>query len=128
MRGRARANEGTRARARRGVGAGVTVFVSVPVSGRAGVRVRQRLLFSFCSCLFVSFPVTAKHDRTHSQTFLPSQTLGYFSEFLCAPAVCHAVVLDVVKIPTYVPTLQGKGTFDSGREHRVEVMGLGRPR
>ena len=52
-----------------------TVSVCVRVSGCAAARVRQRPLFSLRSCLFVSFPsITAKHDRTYSQTFSLSQT------------------------------------------------------
>ena len=101
---------GVRVRARRGVGAGVTVSACVRVSWRAGVRVRQCLLFCFCSCLFVSFPlVTAKHDRTHSQTLSPSQTFFcYFFGVFAHPPCAVAVVLDVVKIPTRVPTLEGQ--------------------
>ena len=73
------------------VGAGVSrrlrgchrVCMGLRVSGCAGERVRWCLLFCYCSCLFVPLSsVTAKHDRTHSQTLSPSQTFVFFSEFL----------------------------------------------
>ena len=49
--------------------------------------------------------VTARHDR------IPSQTFFVFFGMFCASVTCHGAALDMFKIPSYVSTLQGDGTF-----------------
>ena len=102
------------------VGAGVSrrqrafhrVCMGVRLSGCACVRVRWCLLFCFCS----SHSRRAQHNMIGPirRLFRLHRLLCIFRSF-CAPAVRHGVVLDVFKIPTYVPTLQGKWTSDRCR-------------